>query len=137
MPDPRVRLDAWTQFVKRALAQAKQQRGWSVENIAERAAVSANTIYLWRGGKGTAYPRGENVEAFCDALDIAPEHAFAVLWPGKSARRTEPHPLNTDDDLLLLARRLADPSVPEREKWLIRETVQSLSARTVPREGST
>lgn len=117
--------------------QAKQQRGWSVEDIAERASVSANTIYLWRGGKGTAYPRGESVEAFCDALDVAPEHAFAVLWPGKGVGRGEPMPLTVDDDLQLLARRLADPAVPEREKWLIREVVQALAARSVKREAGT
>ena len=128
--DPRARLVAFAAFVKRATDHAKLSRGWSIEQIAERAGISANTVYLWKTGKGTSFPQGANVEAFCDALGIKPEVAFALLWPGSHAPATEPVPLNSEPDLMVLARRLADPNVPEREKFLIREVVQGLAARS-------
>lgn len=117
-------------FVRRATEHAKLQRGWSIEDIAERAGISANTIYLWRTGKGTSFPQGASVEAFCDALSIKPEVAFSLLWPGSMTRPTEPVPLTADDDLLVLARKLSDPNTPEREKFLIRETIRGLAARS-------
>jgi transcriptional regulator with XRE-family HTH domain len=128
--DSRTRLAAFAAFVRRATDQAKLRRNWSVEDIADAAGISANTIYLWRSGKGTNYPQGDKVEAFCDALGIKPEVAFSVLWPGSSAHAEEPIPLSTEQDLIVLARKLADPNVPEREKFLIRETIQSLAARS-------
>jgi hypothetical protein len=39
-------------------------------------------------------------------------------------------PLGPDEDLLILARRLADPGTPERERYLIRETIRTLAARS-------
>lgn len=135
--DPRARLAAFAAFVKRATEHAKLQRGWSIEDIADHAGISANTIYLWRSGKGTSFPQGASVEAFCDALSIKPEVAFSLLWPGSMTRPAEPVPLNADEDLLVLARKLADPTTPEREKFLIRETIRGLAARsTASADGS-
>jgi transcriptional regulator with XRE-family HTH domain len=121
---------AYAAFVKRATERAKIGSGLSIEQIAERAGISANTIYLWRSGKGTKFPQGASVEAFCDALGIKPEVAFQILWPGSDARPAEPIPLGPDEDLLILARKLADPSTPERERFLIRETIRGLAARS-------
>ncbi|MFI7547244.1 helix-turn-helix domain-containing protein [Actinoplanes sp. NPDC049599] len=127
--DPAVRLASFTAFVRRALDHAKTQRQWSVEDVAEAAGISANTIYTWRSGKSKQFPQGVNVEAFCDALGIKPGVAFDLLWPGRDDRPTEAIPLGPDDDLLILARRLADPNVPPQEKFLIRETIRGLAAR--------
>lgn len=121
---------AFAAFVRRATERARANRGMSIEQIAEAAGISANTIYLWRTGKGTSFPQGASVEAFCDALSIKPEVAFQILWPGSDTRPSEPLPLGPDEDLLTLARKLADPSVPEREKYLIRETIRGLAARS-------
>jgi transcriptional regulator with XRE-family HTH domain len=129
--DSQARLAAFYAFVRRALEHAKLQRGESVEDVAEKAGISANTIYLWRSGKGTTFPKGESVEAFCDALGIKTELALGILWPGSStAARAETFPLGPDEDLVVLARRLADPSVPPEEKFLIRETIRGLAARS-------
>lgn len=128
--DPRARLAAFAAFVRRATEHAKVQRSWSIEDIADRAGISANTIYLWRSGKGTSFPQGASVEAFCDALGIKPEVAFSLLWPGSMSRPVETVPLSADEDLLVLARRLADPNTPETEKFLIRETIRGLAARS-------
>jgi transcriptional regulator with XRE-family HTH domain len=123
-------MGAFAAFVRRATERAKIARGLSIEQVAELAGISANTIYLWRSGKGTSFPQGASVEAFCDALGIKPEVAFQILWPGSDARPSEPLPLGPDEDLLILARKLADPSTPERERFLIRETVRGLAARS-------
>lgn len=128
-PAPAVRIQAFAAFVRRATDQARQNRGWRIEDIATRAGISANTIYLWRSGEGKAFPQGQSVEAFCVALGIAPAAAFSVLWPGDD-RPAEPMPLIAEDDLMVLARRLADPNVPEQEKYLIRETIRGLAARS-------
>lgn len=127
--DSRARLAAFSAFIRRAIDHAKLNRGWSVEDIADAAGISANTIYLWRSGKGTSYPQGASVEAFCDALGIKPEVAFSLLWPGREDRPAEPVPLGPDEDLLILARRLTDPNVSPKEKFLIRETIRGLAAR--------
>lgn len=129
--DPAVRLASYTAFVRRALDHAKTQRGWSVEDVAAAAGISANTIYIWRSGaQWKQFPKGESVEAFCDALGIKPEVAFGLLWPGRDDRPTEPIPLGPDDDLIILARRLSDPNVSPQEKFLIRETIRGLAARS-------
>lgn len=129
---PEARLAAYTAFVRRALDRARTGRSWSVERVAQEARMSPNTLYLWRNGDWKSFPRAESVEAFCDALGIPVATAFTILWPGKSTRPTEPEPLGPEPDLLLLARRLADPNVSEQEKYLIRETVRGLASRPSP-----
>lgn len=129
-PAPAARLSAFTAFVRRALDRARTGRDWSVERVAREAGIGVNTLYLWRSGTDwKQFPKGENVEAFCDALGIPVATAFAILWPGKDARPAEPEPFDMDPDLWILARRLADPSFPEKEKYLIRETIRGLALR--------
>jgi transcriptional regulator with XRE-family HTH domain len=128
--DPGARLAAFTAFVRRALDRARTTRGWSVERVAREAGIGVNTVYLWRGGTDwKQFPKGENVEAFCDALNIPPAAAYMILWPGKSERPGEPEPLGPEPELVTLARKLADPNVSEQEKFLIRETVRGLASR--------
>jgi transcriptional regulator with XRE-family HTH domain len=128
--DPEARLAAFTAFVRRALDRARTTRGWSVEVVAQEAGIGVNTLYLWRSGnQWKQFPKGESVEAFCDALGIPPAAAYGILWPGKNEKPAEPEPLGPDPDLILLARRLADPSVSEQEKFLIRETIRGLASR--------
>jgi transcriptional regulator with XRE-family HTH domain len=124
------RLAAYTAFVRRALERAKVQRNLSVEQIADIAGISANTIYLWRSGTAwRTFPRGESVEAFCDALNIPPAAAYAILWPGRDAKPAGPEPIDTVPELTALARKLNDPYVPELERHLIRETLRMLANR--------
>lgn len=130
VPDPEARLAAFTAFVRRALERAQTSRGWSVEQVARQAGVGVNTLYLWRAGtQWKQFPKGESVEAFCDALGIPPAVAYTILWPGKNERPAEPEPLGPEPELVVLARKLSDPNVPEQEKFHIRETIRSLAAR--------
>lgn len=124
---------AFSRFVQRALDHAKAERGWSVPMIAKASGVGDSTIYRWRDGQMTRSPLPEQVVAFCDALDIPPSAAFSILWPGRTERPAEPEPMPLDSDLQTVLRRLRDPDVPEQEKFLIRETLRSLAARSPER----
>lgn len=128
--DPQARLAAFTAFVRRALDRARATRGWSVERVAREAGIGVNTLYLWRSGTDwKQFPKGESIEAFCDALGIPPATAYAILWPGRNERPAEPEPLGPEPELVTLARKLADPNVPEQEKYHIRETIRGLASR--------
>jgi transcriptional regulator with XRE-family HTH domain len=120
---------AFSRFIARALEHAKTERGWSVPAVAKASGVGDSTIYRWRDGQWSRSPLPEQVVAFCDALGIPPSAAFAILWPGQSERPAEPAPMPLDPDVQTILRRLRDPDVPEREKFLIRETLRSLAAR--------
>lgn len=131
-----VRRDLFARFVKRAVQEAQVGRGWSVPKIAEvtKKGVSGNTIYRWLNGDWERDPLPAQIVAFCDALDIPPAVAFAILWPGKNESRPEPEPLPIDPDFMVLLRRLHDPTVSEAEKYLIRETIRGLAARSAERK---
>lgn len=101
--------------------------------VAKASGVGDSTIYRWRDGEWTRNPLAEQVVAFCDALGIPPSAAFSILWPGRSERPAEPEPMPLEPDLQTILRRLRDPDVPEREKFLIRETLRSLAARSPER----
>lgn len=123
----------FAEFVKRALAHAKASRGWSIPRIAEESGVGDSTLYRWRDGDWQRSPLADQVAAFCDALDIPVSAAFSILWPGKTGRPADSVPLPTEPALDVLARRLVDPNVPEDEKYLIRELVRGLAARSTRR----
>lgn len=123
------RRDAFAQFVIRALAHAKETRGWSVPKIAQLSGLGDSTIYRWRDADWKSSPNGDQVAAFCNTLDIPVTAAFSILWPGKGDKPSAPRPLPMDPDFELLLRRLVDPNVPETEKFHIRETIRALAAR--------
>jgi transcriptional regulator with XRE-family HTH domain len=127
--NPEARLAAFSAFVRRALDEARVSRGLSVEGVARLAGIGVNTVYLWRNGTFKQYPLGESVEAFCDALNIPTSAAFNILWPGKSGKAASPEPIPPDPDFELLLRKLRDPAVSERERYLIRETIRGLALR--------
>lgn len=124
-----VRRRVWSAFVRRALKLAKEDRGWSIPQVAERAKISNTTIYRWQDGNWREAPSADAIEAFCDALDIDPKHAFAVLWPGRAAGTPPPEPAPLDRDIELIARRLRDPNVSEADKIIIRGTLRHLLGR--------
>lgn len=130
------RLASFTAFVNRAIRMAKEDRGWSVPDIARNAnqagdKLSNQTIYRWAKGQwDQGVPKPEAVLAFCDALDIPPQAAFTLLWPGKNDATPPPEPAPLDPDIEQLARRLRDPNVSEAEKVTIRATVRHLAGRS-------
>lgn len=128
-PSIEVRRQRFAEWVQRVLAHAWEQRKLSVPKIAELAGIGSNTIYRWRDGNWKEGPKPEQVVACRDALDIPPAAAFSVLWPGKTESPATTEPMPVDPDLALLMRKLADPNVPEYEKYFIRETLRQLTSR--------
>jgi transcriptional regulator with XRE-family HTH domain len=124
-----VRRQRFADWVKRAVARAKEAQGLSVPEIAKRAEIGNQTIYRWIKAEGKELPEPDRVVAFCDAIDVPPDEPFRILWPGKNDPATAPEPIPLSGDLALLMRRLHDPSVSEFEKEFIRETVRQLAAR--------
>lgn len=121
----------FSRFVKRAVDSAADTHGWTVTEIAERAGIARSTLYRWLKGDWNVDPKGAEVAAFCDALDIPTTIAFKILWPGKSQRAEAPEALPpADPDFDTLLRKLRDPNVSDDEKYLIRETIRSLAARS-------
>ncbi len=131
-PPVDVRRANFARWVKRVLDQAKAQRGLSVPQIAVMAGIGNQTIYRWRDGKGEDLPKPEQVLMFCDALDISPMVAFAILWPGKVDAPVPVEPIILEDEnYRTLMRKLQDDSVPEFEKMFIRETMRQLADRPI------
>lgn len=140
-PSPAVRRDAFARFVRRAVDRAKDTRNWTVKQIVDASVdetgkprVGRSTIYRWMNGDWERAPLPEQIEGFCDALDIPPQAALVILWPGKGTRPVRPTP-ELDPDVELLLRRLEDPNVPAAEKYHIRETIKGLANRSIRRAG--
>lgn len=126
-----VRKRAFAAFVRRVTDHAENTRGWSIPRIATEAGISNPTIYRWRDGTWTKAPDPDAVAAFCDALDIPPAVAFAILWPGKTGEAQPPEALPLDPEIERqmreLMRRIADPNVSDAEKLTIRATIRHLA----------
>lgn len=128
---PDVRKQAFAAFVRRATDRAKLNRGLSLPQIAREAGIGVNTLYRWTKADLTAWPEPAKVAQLCRALDIPVEIALEILWPS-GEKVPAPAPLPTEPDFEILLRRLNDPTVPDEEKFLIRETIRGLAARSVP-----
>lgn len=130
---PDVRKAAFASFVARQLRFARDERGWSVPQLAREAGISNQTIYRWREGNWVRSPLAEQVAAFCDALDVPPAAAFAILWPGKSTKPAAPEPAPMDPDVEALLRMLASPATSDDDRLVIRATIRGLVARSSER----
>lgn len=128
-PSVSVRRDRFAQWVRRILAHAQTTKGWSVPKIAEMAGIGSNTIYRWRDGRGLTLPKPEQVVSFCDTVGQPAQVALRILWPGKHDEAPPAEMPAIPDDLLVIARKLQDPNVPERERYYLQETIRQLADR--------
>lgn len=127
-PSSDVRRLRFATFVRRVLESATA-RGITVKQIEERTNVSKSTFYRWRDGNWARDPEMASVRQFCEGLGVPRADAFRALgWDDERPQATPPPPMDPDFEVLL--RRLADPTVSDREKFLIRETIRALVART-------
>ncbi|GAB3157762.1 hypothetical protein GCM10027290_59510 [Micromonospora sonneratiae] len=122
---------AFSQFVRRAVTEARDQRGWTVTDLAAHTGVGRSTVFRWLAGDWHDYPELAKVRRFCEALDVPVTAAFWALGiPGPELD----HPHRTSDrvtveaDLRAILARLADPAVPAEEKKLIRDTLHQLAS---------
>jgi transcriptional regulator with XRE-family HTH domain len=126
------RRDRWSRYVKRALENAKTQRGWTITKVLEESDIARSTLYSWINASWKDDVLAGNVEKFCDALGQPTEDAFHILWPGKFGRRVATEPVAMDPDLELLLRKLVADDTPEMEKYFIRESLRQLANRIAP-----
>jgi transcriptional regulator with XRE-family HTH domain len=119
---------AFATFVRRALETARTTRAWTGTEVARRTGISRQTLNRWVRADWASDPEPERVVAFCSGLGLDPATAFTLLRWHQPAPSTTP----LDPDILALMRRLADPRVPDQEKFHIRETVRYLAYRPIP-----
>lgn len=129
-PDLATRLARFSAFVRLAIDTAMQERGYrnvstAVREIAATAGVAESTLWIWLEGRSASEPQARKVLAFCDALDIPPERAFRILWPGKQEKVSEPEPVELSGDILKLVRLLRAPPqmVSDERKEFIRSLI--------------
>ncbi|GLY23639.1 helix-turn-helix domain-containing protein [Micromonospora sp. NBRC 101691] len=128
---------AFARFVRRAIDDARQERGWTVTDLATHTGVGRSTIFRWLAGDWQDYPELAKVRGFCAALDVPVAAAFRALGLPDGApvarRRVDDAPVEADVRVIL--DRLADPAVPTEEKHQIRDLLRYLAHRPARRAG--
>nr|MDT0662486.1 helix-turn-helix transcriptional regulator [Micromonospora sp. DSM 115978] len=127
---------AFARFVRRAIDDARDQRGWTVTDLATHTGVGRSTVFRWLAGDWQDYPELAKVRGFCAALDVPVSAAFRALGlPDGEASAPEPIGYDgpVDADVRVILTRLADPAVPIEEKKLIRDLLRYLATRPVRR----
>lgn len=126
---PAVRRANFAEWVKRAL-QLARRRGMNDAAIHEATGISPATFHRWQTLKG-GLPVTAKAEQFAQGLEmrLAPMYEALGVSLGRRAA-TEPE---MDPDLMAIGRRLADPSVSEDEKAVIRNTLKLLAGRPLGR----
>ncbi len=128
---------AFGRFVRRAIDEAKNRRGWTVTRLATETGVGRSTLFRWLAGDNQQFPELASVRAFCAALDIPVGAAFAALGIRATPAVDETHAAALADMDRIL-HRLTDPAVNEAEKVLIRDMLRYLArspARNQPANG--
>jgi transcriptional regulator with XRE-family HTH domain len=122
---------AFARFVRRAVDDAKNARGWTVNDLASETGVGRSTLFRWLAGDWHDYPELAKVQNFCSALDVPVSAAFRALnMPGRSPSMTA-RPSRVDKDLQVILDRLTDPTVSTAEKRHIREALRRLATRPI------
>jgi len=126
---------AFARFVRRAIDEARQGRGWTVSDLATHTGVGRSTVFRWLAGDWHDYPELAKVRSFCAALDVPVTVAFRALGlPEAGAARPRGDDAAEADVRIILAR-LTDPGVAADEKRLIRSILRYLASRPVRRAG--
>ena|SRR5436309_14556120 len=119
------RHQAFADFIRVALADARTVQGWNGSEVARRSGLSRQTINRWRRGEWSSDPEPARVVAFCETLGINATKAFGILGWDRSVPEPERPPMDPDVEALL--RRLFDPLVSDTEKYYMRETIRYLA----------
>ncbi|GAB2923575.1 hypothetical protein GCM10027280_08320 [Micromonospora polyrhachis] len=128
---------AFSQFVRQVVDHARDERGWTVTDLAAHTRVGRSTVFRWLAGDWHDYPELAKVRGFCEALDVPVVAAFWALGlpdalpVGQSDRRraAAEDASSVAADVRTIMARLADPAVPVAEKQLIRDMLRHLARR--------
>ena len=129
---------AFARFVRRAIDDAREERGWTVTDLATHTGVGRSTVFRWLAGDWQDYPELAKVRGFCAALDLPVAAAFRALGlpdAGTVPRRRGGEEGPVEADVRVILERLADPNVPAEEKHHIRDLLRYLARRPVLRAG--
>jgi transcriptional regulator with XRE-family HTH domain len=118
--------EAFARFVRRAVDDAKDRRGWTVTRLAAETGVGRSTLFRWLAGDCQEFPELANVRSFCAALEIPVAAAFAALGVREESS-AEP---DAHAHLQKILHRLADPAVPAADKRVIRDMLRYLANGT-------
>lgn len=122
----------FARFVQRAL-DAARYRGLTDKDIEAATGVKSSTFHRWRRGEVRTTPDLGKVRAFCAGIGADIEEALNALGVSGERRNTEPVPA-VDPDMLLIQRRLHDPTTPASEKVFIRESLRMLAERAARKQ---
>ncbi|PWR11189.1 transcriptional regulator [Micromonospora acroterricola] len=121
---------AFARFVRQAVETARDERGWSVAEVATRTGVSRSTVFRWLSGEWQHHPELPKVRAFCAVLDLPLGAALRALTPPHTDV-APPTPLSADPDveahIAAIRDRLADPRTSGADKQHIRATLRLLA----------
>jgi len=127
----------FARFVRRAVDDAKDQRGWSVTRLAAETGVGRSTLFRWLAGDWQDFPEFATVRGFCRALDIPVNSAFAALGVRDGATQDQDADPGVDADVRVILARLGDPAIPVAEKTIIREMLHYLARPGTSMPGTT
>jgi transcriptional regulator with XRE-family HTH domain len=129
--------EAFARLVRRAIDDARDERGWTVSDLAAHTGVGRSTVFRWLAGDWQDYPELAKVRGFCAALDVPVAAAFRALGVPDGAPTGARHRDggNADADIRVIQNRLADPRVPAEEKKMIRDLLRYLAHRPARRAG--
>ncbi|WDZ85434.1 helix-turn-helix domain-containing protein [Micromonospora cathayae] len=128
---------AFARFVRRAIDDAREERGWTVSDLAAHTGVGRSTVFRWLAGDWQDYPELAKVRGFCAALDVPVAAAFRALGlpDGSPTARRVPDDSPVEADVRVILDRLADPAVPADEKHQIRDLLRYLAHRPTRQAG--
>lgn len=124
---------AFARFVRRAIDNARAERGWTVTDLAAQTGVGRSTVFRWLAGDWHDYPELAKVQSFCVALGLPVAAAFRALGLPE-AGSTLPRCGNDgplEADIRAILERLADPAVSVEEKHHIRDLLRYLAQRPI------
>jgi transcriptional regulator with XRE-family HTH domain len=124
---------SFARFVRRAVDEAKNSRGWSVTRLAAETGVGRSTLFRWLAGDWHDFPEVATVRGFCEALDIPVGAALGALGLRAGGAPVPDDPA-VADDLRVILERLADPATSAGDKRAIRDGLRILAARFTQRQ---
>lgn len=120
LPTPQARAEKFALFINKVLKHYRRE-GMTIADIEKATGVSKSTIYRWASGTSTVEPRTSQVWDFCEGLNIPLDAAGYLLgW-------TAPEPNGMEPPVARIHQILADPTVDERRKQGIRETLRGIA----------
>ncbi len=129
-PTPQV---AFARFVRQAVTDAREERGWSIGDIAQQTGVSRSTLFRWLAGDWQHYPELAKVRSLCATLELPLGAAIRPLAMPNAATTPDPRALaEVDADLSAIRQRLLDDTVSPADKHHIRGLLRHLARRDVP-----